>query len=93
MSDCPAALSVANRHKSVGPLSVLKGISRSAHQGGVISTLNAGGAGKTTLLRCIIFLETLDSGTLTVGGEEVHMKTSRQSAGHRQFALLQPLRG
>jgi len=78
MSDRQAALSVENLHKSFGTLQVLKGISVSAHQGDVISILGASGSGKSTLLRCINFLETPDSGIITVGDETVRMKPNRR---------------
>ena len=78
MSDQQPALTVENLHKRFGTLEVLKGISLSARQGDVISILGASGSGKSTLLRCINFLETPDSGTITVCGEEVQMKTNRR---------------
>jgi ABC-type histidine transport system ATPase subunit len=78
MNDRQAALTVENLHKSFGTLEVLKGISIAAHQGDVISILGASGSGKSTLLRCINFLETPDSGTISVCGEEVRMKQNRR---------------
>jgi ABC-type histidine transport system ATPase subunit len=72
------ALSVENLYKRFGHLEVLKGISISACQGDVISILGASGSGKSTLLRCINFLETPDSGRITVCGEEVRMKKNRR---------------
>jgi ABC-type histidine transport system ATPase subunit len=78
MNDQQPALTVENLHKRFGSLEVLKGISLSARQGDVISILGASGSGKSTMLRCINFLETPDSGTITVCGEEVRMKTNRR---------------
>jgi ABC-type histidine transport system ATPase subunit len=78
MKDRQPALTVANLYKRFGTLEVLKGISLSARQGDVISILGASGSGKSTLLRCINFLETPDSGTVTVCGEEVRMKKNRR---------------
>jgi ABC-type histidine transport system ATPase subunit len=72
------ALTVENLHKRFGDLEVLKGISIAACQGDVISILGASGSGKSTLLRCVNFLETPDSGTITVCGEEVLMKRNRR---------------
>jgi len=77
MNDRQPALTVENLHKSFGTLEVLKGVSIAAHQGDVISILGASGSGKSTLLRCINFLETPDSGTIAVCGEEVRMKQNR----------------
>ncbi len=73
-----AAITVENLHKSFGDLEVLKGLSMSAYQGDVISILGSSGSGKSTLLRCINFLDILNSGTITVCGEEVLMKKNRR---------------
>jgi ABC-type histidine transport system ATPase subunit len=78
MNDRQAALTVENLYKSFGTLEVLKGVSIAAHKGDVISILGASGSGKSTLLRCINFLETPDSGTITVCGESVRMKQNRR---------------
>ena len=78
MNDHQAALSVENLYKSFGSLEVLKGVSLSARQGDVISILGASGSGKSTLLRCINFLETPDSGTITVCDEVVRMEKNRR---------------
>ena len=56
-------------HKSFGDLEILKGINISVEKGDVIAILGPSGSGKTTLLRCINFLETADSGTMTFDGE------------------------
>ncbi|MGD9331440.1 MAG: ATP-binding cassette domain-containing protein [Desulfobacterales bacterium] len=78
MNDQQPALTVENLYKRFGDLEVLKGISLSAYQGDVISILGASGSGKSTLLRCINFLETPDSGTITVCGDKVRMKKTRR---------------
>ncbi len=52
--------------KSFGKTEVLKGISFSLGEGEVISIIGSSGSGKTTLLRCLNFLETPDSGTISV---------------------------
>jgi ABC-type histidine transport system ATPase subunit len=78
MNDQQPALTVQNLYKRFGSLEVLKGISIAARQGDVISILGASGSGKSTLLRCINFLETPDSGTIEVCGEEVLMKQNRR---------------
>ena len=72
------ALSVANLYKRFGTLEVPNSISIAACQADVISILGASGSGKSTLLRCINFLETPDSGTIIVCGEEVRMKKNRR---------------
>ncbi len=59
-------LEVKDIKKSFGKTEVLKGISFSLEEGEVISIIGSSGSGKTTLLRCLNFLETADSGTISV---------------------------
>lgn len=78
MAENEIALSVENLFKRFGSNEVLKGISVTANKGDVISVLGSSGSGKSTFLRCINFLETPDSGDITVCGENVLMKTNRR---------------
>ena len=52
-----------------GKTQVLNGIDISVDKGEVIAILGPSGGGKTTLLRCMNFLETADSGSLTFDGK------------------------
>ena len=60
-------LEIKDIYKSFGKTEVLKGISFSLDEGEVISIIGSSGSGKTTLLRWLNFLETPDSGTISVG--------------------------
>ena len=71
------AVGAADMYKRFGALEVLKGVSVAAHEGDVISMIGSSGSGKSTFLRCINFLETPDQGTITLGGEEIRIKTDR----------------
>ena len=64
-----AFLDIENFYKSFGETEVLKGVSFSLEKGEVLSVIGSSGSGKTTLLRCINFLETVDSGRITLDGE------------------------
>lgn len=64
-----ALLEVKNICKSFGKTEVLKGIDFTLEKGEAISIIGSSGSGKTTFLRCLNFLETSDSGTITVDGE------------------------
>ena len=71
------ALVVNNIKKRFGDLTVLNGISLTAHKGDVISLLGSSGSGKSTLLRCINLLETPDEGEVYVTGERIEMTHDR----------------
>ena len=66
-----AILEVKDIKKSFGKTEVLKGVSFSLNEGEVLSIIGSSGSGKTTLLRCINFLETADSGVITVDGDVI----------------------
>ena len=66
-----AQLIVNNIRKRFGKNEVLKGISFSLEKGEVLAIIGSSGSGKTTLLRCLNYLETPDSGTVTVNNETV----------------------
>src|SRR5262247_1543060 len=69
----PVACEVIDLHKRFGTLEVLKGVSLAAHEGDVITIIGASGSGKSTLLRCIVMLETPDSGEIRVAGEVIRL--------------------
>ncbi len=66
-----AILEVQNICKSFGNTEVLKGVSFDLEEGKVLSIIGSSGSGKTTLLRCINFLETADTGKITVDGDVI----------------------
>ena len=71
-------VAIRDLHKSFGALEVLKGISFSAREGEVISLIGSSGSGKSTLLRCINMLEIPDSGSVSIDGEEIRLKSKGQ---------------
>ncbi|WP_182418338.1 ABC transporter ATP-binding protein [Bartonella sp. HY038] len=77
------ALTVTNIHKSFADIEVLKGVSFEAKKGDVISLIGSSGSGKTTLLRCINYLETPDSGEISVAGEIIETKLAKNG---KQYA-------
>ena len=64
-----ALLEVKNLKKSFGKTEVLKGISFSLQKGEVLAIIGSSGSGKTTLLRCLNFLESHDSGEISLNGK------------------------
>ncbi len=72
-ADAPV-VEIVDLHKSFGALQVLKGISLSAREGEVVCLIGSSGSGKSTLLRCINMLEVPDSGSVSVGGEQILLR-------------------
>ena len=68
-------LNVQNLHKSyqVGKTTyeVLKGVSLTVEEGEFVAVMGPSGSGKTTLLNCISCYIPADSGSITLGGEEI----------------------
>jgi len=65
-------VSIRDVHKSFGDLEVLKGVSLDVMKGEVICIIGPSGSGKSTLIRCVNALNTIDSGSIRVEGQEVH---------------------
>ena len=64
--------------KRFGDLQVLKNVDLSVDKGDVVAVLGPSGSGKTTLLRCVNFLETADSGTMTFDGETFDLHAAKK---------------
>ncbi len=77
-------LEVTNLEKSFGKTQVLKGISFCLEEGDVLSIIGSSGSGKTTLLRCINFLETADSGKITVDGDIIFDSSSEKKLSKKE---------
>ena len=55
--------------KNFGNLTVLNDVTMHVEEGEVISIIGPSGSGKSTFLRCLCQLETIDGGSIKVGGE------------------------
>lgn len=64
-----AFLEVKGIEKRFDKTDVLKNVSFTLEEGGVLALIGSSGSGKTTLLRCLNFLEFPDAGTISVKGE------------------------
>ncbi len=65
-------ISLKDVHKSFGQIEVLRGISMDVMKGEVVCIIGPSGSGKSTLIRCINALNDIQSGSITVEGQEVH---------------------
>jgi polar amino acid transport system ATP-binding protein len=65
------AVRIEGLHKSFGANEVLKGIDLSVATHEVICLIGASGSGKSTLLRCVNLLEPIDSGRISLWGQQV----------------------
>jgi polar amino acid transport system ATP-binding protein len=64
-------IEIQNLKKSFGERVILDDVSLTVQQGTVCGVLGPSGSGKSTLLRCVNFLETFESGQITIDGEAV----------------------
>ena len=67
----PPLVRARNVHKSFDQLEVLKGIDLEVAPGEVVVILGPSGSGKSTFLRCINHLESINSGSIEVDGEQI----------------------
>jgi polar amino acid transport system ATP-binding protein len=88
-------ITVTDLRKRFGDNEVLKGIDLDIEAGEVIAIIGKSGSGKSTLLRCINGLETINSGSISVGGaqlltDDLHLRALRLKVGmiFQQFNLF-----
>jgi phospholipid/cholesterol/gamma-HCH transport system ATP-binding protein len=65
-------------HKSFGAQSVLRGISFRVQRGETLAILGRSGTGKSVLLKLLIRLQSPDSGTIRVAGQEIGNLAAQQ---------------
>lgn len=64
-------LEVKNLNKSFGKKHVLKDVSFSLDEGEILGFIGPNGAGKTTAIKCILGLQRIGSGSVTINGFDV----------------------
>lgn len=80
-------LKVRNLNKSFGDMEVLKDINFNVSRGEVVSFIGPSGSGKSTLLRCLIDLESKNSGEVTVGERLLSSDKSKISKNDKKEIL------
>lgn len=71
-----------------GAHTALAGVSMDIPDGGFVALLGPSGSGKTTILRAIAGLETLDSGSIEIGGVTVSGPGVHLPPEHRRVAVV-----
>ncbi len=79
-----AQVRLTDIRKSFGRVQVLHGITIDIASGDFVSLLGASGCGKTTLLRIVAGLESVTSGTVSIGGQDV----TRLPPERRDIAMM-----
>ena len=74
--------------KSFASTAVLRGISFDVMKGDVICIIGPSGSGKSTVLRCINALVTIDKGSITVKGQEVHDSRTDKLALRKKVGMV-----
>jgi phospholipid/cholesterol/gamma-HCH transport system ATP-binding protein len=64
-------IAVENVYKSFASHKVLNGVSMRVNQGETLAVLGRSGTGKSVLLRLIIGLDTPDSGSICIHGQDI----------------------
>lgn len=79
-----SSLEVRNLSKRFGSKQALNNVNISVNDGEFMVLLGPTAAGKTTTLRCVAGLEKLDSGVITLNGEDI----TKRSPAERDVALV-----
>jgi polar amino acid transport system ATP-binding protein len=82
------AIRVEDLRKSFGTNLVLSGINLSVASHEVICLIGASGSGKSTLLRCINLLEPIDSGRISLLGQEITRPDVNENLVRRHIGIV-----
>jgi polar amino acid transport system ATP-binding protein len=82
------AVRIEGLHKSFGTNEVLKGIDLTVATHEVVCLIGASGSGKSTLLRCLNLLEPIDSGQISLWGQEITAPDIDPNLVRRQVGIV-----
>jgi D-xylose transport system ATP-binding protein len=80
VTDTAPILELTGANKSFGPVHVLHDVDFRVYPGTVTALIGDNGAGKSTLVKCITGIYAMDTGTVTVGGEHVSIKSPKDAS-------------
>lgn len=84
MQDILVACAVNKAYRSGrSEVSALRGVNLEVSRGSFVSVVGPSGSGKTTLLHCLSGIDTIDSGTVKIEGEDVHRLPEAKRAAQR----------
>ena len=82
------AVRIEGLHKSFGTNEVLKGIDLTVATHEVVCLIGASGSGKSTLLRCVNLLEPINSGRISLWGQDVTAPGIDPNLVRRQVGIV-----
>jgi phosphonate transport system ATP-binding protein len=89
------ALRLSGVARRLHGVDVLRDVNLVLAQGRFGALLGSSGTGKTTLLRCVVGLDTVDAGTIEIGGVRIdalrHLARKRAAVVFQRFNLIQRL--
>ncbi len=71
-------IEIKNLHKKFGDNVVLNGFSMDLYEGENVVIMGKSGSGKSVMIKCVIGLETIDSGSINVMGNDISSLTQEQ---------------
>ena len=86
-----AALSVRGATKRFGAVLALDDVTLEVQRGEVLAVLGDNGAGKSTLIKCISGVHRLDSGSIEMDGQPVHITSPATAQAHGIETVYQDL--
>ncbi len=86
-----AVCALSGVEKRFGGVVALAGVDLEVHPGLVHAIVGENGAGKSTLMKIIAGAETPDSGTVSMGGRDVHFSSVKEANDHGVAIVFQEL--
>src|SRR5271168_1016941 len=87
--DNQTPVEITNLQKSFGPQKILNGISLTVPQGQTVAVLGRSGTGKSVLLKLLVGLQSPDSGSVRIAGQDITgLDTSRLNEVRKQMGFL-----